>query len=137
MSVGCSSLQCAGFSLWWPLCGKGALGCVASVVVVHRFSCPAGSSGTRIKMVSPALAGRFLITGPPGKSTFSVSMSIKQNHSTDLIGLLLFFKWVVFFCLFLFLGTNEMTYKQHLAKPGYLGRLDSKIASYCEEIPIN
>lgn len=67
----------------------------------------------------------------------SVSMSIKENHSTDLIGLLLFFKWVVFFCLFLFLGTNEMTYKQHLAKAGYLGRLDSKIASYCEEIPIN
>lgn len=30
-----------------------------------------------------------------------------------------------------------MTYKQHLAKAGYLGRLDSKIASYCEEIPIN
>lgn len=41
------------------------------------------------------------------------------------------------FCLFLFLGTNEITYKQHLAKAGYLGRLDSKIASYCEEIPIN
>ena len=64
-------------------------------------------------------------------------MSIKQNPSTDLIGLLLVFKWV-FFCLFLFLGTNEMTYKQRLAKAGYLGRLGSKIASYCfcEEISI-
>ena len=42
----------------------------ASVDVAHRLSCPrAGGNlpGSGIKPMSPALGGRFSITGPPGK----------------------------------------------------------------------
>ena len=46
------------------------------VVVAHRLSCPA-ACGTLVPQpglepVYPALAGRFLTTGPPGKSLWSV-----------------------------------------------------------------
>ena len=50
----------------------GALECVGSVVVVPRLSCPAECEilvpRPGIKPVSPKLAGRFLTTGPSGKS---------------------------------------------------------------------
>ena len=42
-----------------------------SVVVVHRLSCPTTCGifpDPGIELVSPALAGSFLTTGPPGKS---------------------------------------------------------------------
>ena len=43
----------------------------ASVVTVHRLSCPMtcgiSVSGPGIKPMSPALASGFLTTGPPGK----------------------------------------------------------------------
>ena len=50
----------------------GALECVGSVVVVPRLSCPAECEilvpRPGIKPMSPKLAGRFLTTGPSGKS---------------------------------------------------------------------
>ena len=63
------ALEHAGFSS----CGTWAqqLQCTGSVVVAHGLSCPAAMwdlPGPGIEPVSPALAGRFLTTGPPGKS---------------------------------------------------------------------
>ena len=59
---------CGGFSCF----GAWALGCMGSVVQVHRLSCPVTCGilvpGPEIKSISPALAGRFLTTGSPGKS---------------------------------------------------------------------
>ena len=73
------SLRCAGLSC----CVAWALGCVSvsscitwgSVVVGHRLSCSwhVGSSQTRDQVHVPSLAGRFLTTGPPGKSPFGCS----------------------------------------------------------------
>ena len=76
-SRGYSSLRCTGFSLQWlSCCGPKALGTWASVAAVHRL----GSCGSRcseacgifpdqgLNHVSPALAGGFLSTTPPGKS---------------------------------------------------------------------
>ena len=59
-----SLLRRSGFSLLlWHM---------GSVVVVHGLSCPVACGilvpGSGIKPVSPALEGRFLITGPPVKS---------------------------------------------------------------------
>ena len=93
-SGGHSSLRCSGFSSRWPLLlrSTGALGARASVVVVHGLSscglwglerrlssCGTWASllhdmwdlpGPGIEPVSPALAGGFLTTVPPGKSLF-------------------------------------------------------------------
>ena len=44
----------------------------ASAVVAYGFSCPCGLwdlPGPEIKLVAPALAGRFLTTGSPRKSS--------------------------------------------------------------------
>ena len=49
-----------------------AYGGIGSVVVVHRLSCPVGSSQNRDRTHVPALAGGFLTTGPPGKSLRAV-----------------------------------------------------------------
>ena len=40
------------------------------MVLAHRLSCPVACEipGPGIEPVSPALAGEFLTTGPPGKS---------------------------------------------------------------------
>ena len=78
-SGGCS-LWCMGFSLWWLVLLQ-ALEHTGSVVVTrtqylqlevvaHRFSCPPTCEivPTGIQPTSPALAGRFLTTEPPGKS---------------------------------------------------------------------
>ena len=75
-SRGYSPLRCAGFSLGgFPCCRARALGARTSVVVAHRLS----SCGTRaqwgmwdlpapgLEPMSPALAGGFLSTVPPGK----------------------------------------------------------------------
>ena len=90
-SRGCSSLRCAGFSLWWllllPSTGSRRAG---SVVVAHGLSSCGlwalelrlSSFGTWAQLlwgmwdppgpglepVSPALAGGLLTTAPPGKS---------------------------------------------------------------------
>ena len=64
---------------WWQAshygglsCDKApALECTGSVVVVHGLSYPAACGilvpGLEIEPVSPALAGGFVTTGPPGK----------------------------------------------------------------------
>ena len=90
-SGGHSSLRCAGFSLrWLLLLGAQVLGMQASVVVAHGVSscglqalerrlssCGARAQllcstwdppGPGLEPVSPAWAGRFLTTVPPGKS---------------------------------------------------------------------
>ena len=69
--------HCGGFSR----CGAQALGTRASVVVAHGLSsCGAQASllcgmwdlpGPGLKPVSPALAGEFLTTAPPGKSPYA------------------------------------------------------------------
>ena len=58
--------HCGGFP-----CGTLALGHSGSVTVTHGLSCPV-ACGPGIEPVSPALAGGFLTTGPPGKSEVSV-----------------------------------------------------------------
>ena len=81
-SGGYSSLPCVGFSLQWLLllpsmgsrhagfssCGSWALecrlrSCGSQAQLLHGI----GSSRPRLKPVSPALAGGFLTTEPPGK----------------------------------------------------------------------
>ena len=82
-SGGYSSLQCTGFSLRWLLL-LWSTGTQASVVVAHGLS-SCGSQGRSaqaqllrgmwdlpgpgLEPVSPALAGGFLTTAPPGKSS--------------------------------------------------------------------
>ena len=65
-------LQHMDFLLQWLLLLKssGVRGTQASVVVVHRLSCPevGGVPRPEIESTSPAQIGRFLTTGPPGKS---------------------------------------------------------------------
>ena len=64
----CSSWasQCSGFSFW----GTQALGYVSSVVVALRLSWPVacGIFPSQGSPESPALTGRFLTSGLPGKS---------------------------------------------------------------------
>ena len=59
-------------SVWAYRCRALALQCTGSVVLVHGLSCPAACMillpRPGIEHVSPALAGRFLTSGPPGKS---------------------------------------------------------------------
>ena len=54
-------------------CGAQSLGCGSSVVVAHGLSCPMACGilvpRLGIEPMSPALAGKFLTTGPPGKSS--------------------------------------------------------------------
>ena len=89
LHCGARASHCGGFSC----CGAWALGVWASVVAAHRLSscglralelrlscCGAWASLLRgmwdlprpgLEPVSPALAGRFLATAPPGKPSFS------------------------------------------------------------------
>ena len=55
---------------------------VAFLVAVHRFvACSMWNlSRSMIKPVSPALAGRFLTTGPPGKPSHSLEGDIKAKN---------------------------------------------------------
>ena len=84
LCTGYSSLLCTGFSLWWLLllrstdsrltgfssCGSWALGCRLSScgAQAELLRCMWDLPGPGLKPVSPALAGRFLTTAPPGKS---------------------------------------------------------------------
>ena len=90
LCCGAQASRCGGFSC----CGARALGSWASVVVAHGLSscgsqalecrlssCGAlaellcgmwGLLGPGIEPVSPALAGRFPTTAPPGKPPYSV-----------------------------------------------------------------
>ena len=72
---GCSLAALCGFSC----CGAEDLGVQASAAVVPRRSCPtvhgffldqrSNPCPLQIEPMSPGLAGRFLSTGPPGKSS--------------------------------------------------------------------
>ena len=64
--------------VWIPHCNDFSY-CIGSLAVVHRLSCPMACGnlpGPGIKPMSPALAGVFLTTGPPGKSG---SICIKET----------------------------------------------------------
>ena len=70
-SMGYSLLWCVGFSLQWLLLLQSTGSRLAgSVVTVHGLSLLRGMwdiPGPGLEPVSPALAGRFLTTAPPGK----------------------------------------------------------------------
>ena len=84
VSGGCSLLWYTGFSLRWPLllCGIGCKRAGCNSCRSQAVECGLCSCGTRAKLphgiwgltrsvmkpMSPALAGGFLATGPPGKS---------------------------------------------------------------------
>ena len=53
-----------------------------SIVVVNQLSCPqhVGSSQSRDQTISPALVGRFWITGPPGKSSNKSNLKTKSKR---------------------------------------------------------
>ena len=72
-SCGAWASHCGGFSC----CGAQTLGSRASAVVAHGISCfTAREIGPGIEPVSPTLADRFLITGPPGTPlSFYVNIS--------------------------------------------------------------
>ena len=90
-----SSLWCAGFSLQWLLLLQSTGSRVqASVVVAHRLS-SCGSwalllhgmwdlPGPGLKPISPALAGKFLTTVPPGKPSILLLMGIWVVSSVGL-----------------------------------------------------
>ena len=70
-------------------CGAGVVlgphcGTQASLIVACRLSCPMACgilvSWPEFKPVSPVLAGRFLITGPPGKSPCIISWFISKEE---------------------------------------------------------
>ena len=65
-SCGTGASHCSGFSC----CRAWALGCSSSAAVVQALSCPVACVNflDQGSSPSPALAGGFLTTGPPGKS---------------------------------------------------------------------
>ena len=76
----CVYLAALGFNCWsWDLW------CTGSVVEACGLSCSAacGILDPRqgIELVSPALEGRFLTTGPPGKSL--IFLSLKGNNNDN------------------------------------------------------
>ena len=62
-----SRLQFTGFSLWWLLLRSRALGLQQLQLMGLVAPWPVGSCQIRDWTCVPALAGRFLTTGPPGK----------------------------------------------------------------------
>jgi len=86
-SCGARASHCSGFSFW----GAQVLGCMGFstcgswavehrlIVVVHEC---VDLPGSRIEPMSPALAGRFLSTAPPGKPTKSIKKKQKQKTET-------------------------------------------------------
>ena len=108
LRYGARASHCGGFSC----CGAQALGMWASVVVAHRLSsCGSRAQllhsmwdlpGPGIKPVTPALAGGFLTTVPPGKSLYDVF----ENY----FGMLLFF-----------IQQYHFVYIQNAFTPFYLG----------------
>ena len=83
-SCGARASYCSGFSF----CGAQVLGCMGFstcgswavehrlIVVVHEC---VDLPGSRIEPMSPALAGRFLSTAPPGKPTKSIKKKKKKQ----------------------------------------------------------
>ena len=69
----CSSLRCVDFSLWWLLLlwstGSRCTGFRSFSVQASLLHGVWDLVGPGTESVSPALAGGFLFTGPPGKST--------------------------------------------------------------------
>ena len=78
---GARILEFEGFSSWRVGSGAWAHGCGARAQLPHMWNPP----GPGIEPVSPTLAGRFLTTGPPGKSspyTFNfLKAKMYQAHS--------------------------------------------------------
>ena len=78
-SGGYSSLRCVGFSLWWLLLlwstgseRVGFNGCGArALLLCGMWDLP----GPGLEPVSPALAGGFLTTVPPGKPSHEVILT--------------------------------------------------------------
>ena len=67
------------YSLWCFFCGgTRVLVRASSVVATRGLSCMCCLPRPRIKPMSPALAGRLLTTGPPGKSP--VPFGFKGRH---------------------------------------------------------
>ena len=86
LRCGARASQCSGFSC----CGARALGAWASVVVAHGLSCSAACGnvpGPGLEPVSPALAGRFLTTAPPGKPCILFFYPIKNLRNERMTGL--------------------------------------------------
>ena len=102
VSRGCSSLRCTGFSLWWLLllwstgsrctgfssCGLRALerrlsSCGARAYFLRGMWDPPGPG---LELMSPALAGGFVTTAPPGKSG-------RPLYSYFIIGSSFLFPW--------------------------------------------
>ena len=93
-SRGYSSLQCAGLSLRWLLllqstgsrclgfstCGTRAQQLWLGGLITPRH---VGSSRPGLEPISPALAGRFLTTAPPGKSLLPCLISLDR---LDILG---------------------------------------------------
>ena len=125
--------HCGGFSCW----GTRALCTQASVVSVCGLSsCSSlalercfSSRGSlsqfsrsmwdlprgRIKPVSPALAGRFLTTGPPGKPLFS-TLKILFYHVIILSSLLFIFLRSLLFCSYSAIVTVWVIYLSYLLR---------------------
>ena len=100
VSEGCSSLWCAGFSLWWLLLlrSTGSRRAGFSSCGLWALEHGLSSCGTRAQLLHgmwdlprpglesmyPALAGRFLTTAPPGKPSnsllFAIAQHILQNY---------------------------------------------------------
>ena len=110
-SGGHSSSQCAGLSLSRPLLlwGTGSRR-AGSVIVAHGPQLLRGMwhlPRPGLEPVSPALAGRFSTTAPPGKpptfhlkKTLFILSGIKKTGKEDLVLILIFPK--LFYLLFLF-----------------------------------
>ena len=69
-----------------PECGLSSCGVRASLLR-GMWDLP----GSGIEPVSPALAGRFFTTEPPGKPTLYPWMKLEQEGSTDLLNAVLSF----------------------------------------------
>ena len=66
----------------------GGLQSAGLLVVAHRFSCLVAYGGLPrpgLKPVSPALAGRFLTSGPSGKSpnTYALERTLLAENSSE------------------------------------------------------
>ena len=89
-SGGYSSLRCAGFSLQWLLLLQstgsrraGFSSCGARAQLLHSMWDLPGSG---LEPVSPALAGRFLTTVPPGKSPCTLPILLFLTHFLLVLG---------------------------------------------------
>ena len=75
-----SSLQCAGFSLWWLLLlqstGSRRMGFSSCGTRAQLLRGLSDFPEPGLEPVSPALAGRFLTTAPPGKSPGMLSLLV-------------------------------------------------------------